>query len=120
MEEQDFSGFSNAEVVREYTQKRGDRAAGREIMRRVIERAGLPLDEYQAKQLRGRDGRPLVTDGGQPITVQDYLNEVVVRHPDPIRAEAIRGVLGFIVTDVSHPDFASKQQAIVTTVEAHT
>lgn len=111
-----FRAISNADLAGEFVQGKGsDHEIGREIMHRVLGLAGLQLDEYAKKHLHAIDGQPLVDTEGRPVAVEDYLNLVAIKHP-----VAIQGILRFVTTDQTSPDFADQRKAVLDTVEAYT
>lgn len=108
--------LSNKELSGEFVRSRGkDEVAGAEIMRRVVDLAGLDPEEWLDKPLKRRDGSPVTAPDGSTVNVEGYLNEVAGRHPG-----AIKGILTFINADASGPDFEKEQAAMADMIRERT
>ncbi len=114
-ENKEFESLSDKEVAERFVKSKGtDREAGRESMSRAIIKTERDPEEWLPKPLKGRDG-DVITANGEIVTVENYLNDVAIKHPI-----AIRAMIRFLNTPSNAPDFPEQRQAIVETLDART
>lgn len=92
-----------------------DKVAGAELMKRVVDLAGLDPDEWLDKPLKRRDGSPVVGQGGTAVTVRGYLSEEAPRHPG-----AVKGTVSFLLMDTSDPNFEVEQRSMSGMIQERT